>query len=46
MSKVDIKLVKALRDETGVGISDCNKALQETGGDINKAKDILRAKGI
>lgn len=46
MSKVDIKLVKALRDETGVGISDCSKALQETNGDLAKAKDILRAKGI
>ncbi|MDC3181043.1 translation elongation factor Ts [Gammaproteobacteria bacterium] len=46
MSKVDVKLVKALRDETGVGISDCKNALQEVGGDIEKAKDLLRAKGI
>ncbi len=46
MSKVDIKLVKALRDETGVGISDCSNALKEVGGDIEKAKDLLRSKGI
>jgi len=39
-------LVKELREKTGVGIMDCKNALQEADGDINKAIDILRKKGI
>ena len=42
--KIDAKLVKQLRDLTGAGILDCKKALEETGGDIEKAKKILMAK--
>jgi len=38
--------VKELRDKTGAGMLDCKKALQETGGDIAKAIDYLREKGI
>lgn len=38
--------VKALRDETGAGMMDCKKALTETDGDMNAAKDWLRKKGI
>jgi len=38
--------VKELREKTGVGIMDCKNALQEADGDINKAIDILRKKGI
>jgi elongation factor Ts len=34
--------LKALRDETGVSIMQCKKALEEAGGDIEKAKVILR----
>jgi elongation factor Ts len=37
--------VKALRERTGAGMMDCKKALQEAGGDIDKAVDILRVKG-
>ena len=37
--------VKALRDRTGAGIMDCKGALRETGGDIEAAVDLLRAKG-
>jgi len=37
--------VKQLRDMTGAGMMDCKKALQETGGDKDKAVDWLRAKG-
>lgn len=37
--------VKALRDRTGAGMMDCKSALQEAGGDIDKAVDILRVKG-
>ena len=44
--EVNASLVKELRDKTGVGIMDCKKALQECGGDIRKAIDYLRKKGI
>jgi elongation factor Ts len=37
--------VKALRERTGAGMMDCKKALQETGGDIDKAIEVLRVKG-
>ena len=37
--------VKKLRDMTGAGVRDCKKALTETEGDIDKAVDLLRAKG-
>ncbi|HUF99004.1 MAG TPA: translation elongation factor Ts [Ilumatobacter sp.] len=38
--------VKALRDSTGAGMMDCKKALEETGGDIEAAKQLLREKGL
>ncbi|MBI4688228.1 MAG: translation elongation factor Ts [Nitrospirae bacterium] len=38
--------VKELREQTGAGLMECKKALTETGGDIDKAKDILRQKGL
>lgn len=38
--------VKRLRNETGAGMLDCKNALEEAGGDFDKAKDILRKKGI
>jgi len=38
--------VKTLRERTGAGISDCSKALKENDGDIEKAIDYLREKGI
>jgi len=38
--------VKKLREKTGVGMMDCKNALAETGGDFDKAVDILRKKGI
>ncbi len=37
--------VKELRERTGAGMLECKKALEETGGDMEKAVDILRAKG-
>lgn len=37
--------VKGLRDRTGAGMMDCRNALQETGGDVEKAIDLLRTKG-
>lgn len=41
-----MELIKKLRDETGAGIVDCKKALEESGDDIDKAIEILRKKGI
>jgi len=46
MADVDAKTVKALRDATGAGMMDCKKALTETEGDVEKAKDWLREKGL
>ncbi len=43
---IKASMVKELRDKTGAGMLDCKKALQETGGDIDKAIDYLREKGI
>jgi elongation factor Ts len=47
MSEVAISAadVKALRERTGAGMMDCKAALQEAGGDIDKAVEILRVKG-
>ena len=38
--------VKSLREQTGAGMMDCKKALMETGGDVNKATEWLRKKGL
>ena len=42
----DIEKVKQLRQTTGAGFKDCNAALKESNGDLNKAAEILRIKGI
>lgn len=41
-----MELIKELRERTGAGMSDCKKALTESGDDITKAIDWLRAKGL
>jgi len=46
MSEVNPALVKQLREKTSAGMMDCKRALVEAGGDLNKAEDILRKKGI
>jgi elongation factor Ts len=46
MAEVNPALVKQLREKTGAGMMDCKKALVETGGDLEKAADLLRKKGI
>jgi len=38
--------IKRLREETGCGIIDCKKALEEAKGDFNKAKELLRKRGL
>lgn len=46
MAEISAKLVKELRDKTGAGMMDCKKALKETEGDLEKAGEWLRKKGI
>ena len=43
---VTAELVKQLRDTTGAGMMDCKRALVETDGDLQKANDLLREKGL
>ena len=43
---VDMELVKQLRKMTGAGVLDCKKALEKTGGDLDKAVEELRKMGI
>jgi len=45
-TQITAKEVSALRAKTGAGMMDCKKALQETGGDVDKAVDYLKQKGI
>lgn len=42
---IPAKMVNALRDRTGGGMMDCKRALEETGGDLEAAVDLLRARG-
>jgi elongation factor Ts len=46
MAEISAKLVKELRDKTGAGMMDCKKALKESDGDIPKATEWLRQKGL
>jgi len=46
MSTISAKIVKELRDKTGAGMMDCKEALTECNGDIEKAIDFLRKKGM
>lgn len=46
MAEISAKLVKELRDKTGAGMMDCKKALQENSGEIEKAVEWLRQKGL
>ncbi|MEQ8536930.1 MAG: translation elongation factor Ts [Coleofasciculus sp. D1-CHI-01] len=46
MAEISAKLVKELREKTGAGMMDCKKALKENEGDMNKAIEWLRQKGI
>jgi len=46
MVQITAKMVKELRDRTGAGMLDCKKALEATNGDVDKAIDYLRERGI
>jgi elongation factor Ts len=45
MAEISAQQVKELRERTGAGMMECKKALQESNGDLERAIDILRAKG-
>jgi len=46
MVTISAVMVKQLREQTGAGIMDCKEALSECGGDVSKAVDFLRKKGL
>ncbi|NLY29033.1 MAG: translation elongation factor Ts [Firmicutes bacterium] len=46
MAEITAAMIKELRERTGAGFMDCKKALQETQGDLDKAVDYLREKGL
>jgi elongation factor Ts len=46
MAKFGAAEVKALRERTSAGVMDCRNALEETGGDLDKAAELLRLRGI
>jgi elongation factor Ts len=46
MANISAQMVKELRERTGAGMMDCKSALEETGGDMEKAVDLLRKKGL
>ena len=46
MAGVSVEAVKSLREQTSAGIMDCKRALEEAGGDMVKAAELLRQKGL
>lgn len=46
MAEITAKLVKELREKSGAGVMDAKKALVETDGDMDKAVELLREKGM
>jgi elongation factor Ts len=46
MAEITAAVVKALREETGLGMMECKKALIEANGDVSAARDLLRKKGL
>ena len=46
MAEISAKAVKALREQTGAGMMDCKKALEEAGGDLDAATRVLRERGL
>ncbi len=46
MAEISLELIKQLRQRTAAGFMDCKRALEEAGGDIEKAVDFLRKKGL
>ena len=45
MATITAETVKILREQSGAGVMECKRALEETGGDIEKAAEILKERG-
>jgi len=46
MATISVEVIKQLREETGIGMMDCKRALTEADGNIDRAKEILREQGL
>ena len=46
MADISAAVVRQLREQTGIGLMDCKKALQETDGDLDQAVNYLRKQGM
>jgi elongation factor Ts len=46
MASITAEAVRNLRERTGAGMMDCKRALEETGGDVDKAVAMLRERGL
>jgi elongation factor Ts len=46
VAAITIEMIKELREATGAGVLDCKETLQETGGDLEMAAELLREKGL
>ncbi len=46
MAQINVEDIKNLREQTGAGIADCRMALEEAKGDFEKAKEVLKKKGL
>ncbi|HOV66037.1 MAG TPA: elongation factor Ts, partial [Bacillota bacterium] len=46
MAEITVDMIRELRGRTGAGMMDCKRALEDADGDIEKAVDILRKKGL
>jgi elongation factor Ts len=44
--KISVEEIKSLREQTGAGIAACREAIEEAGGDLTKAKEVLKKKGL
>jgi len=44
--EIAVEQIKALREQTGAGVMECKRALQEAQGDLSRAEEILREKGV
>ena len=44
--EITVDMVKALREQTGAGVMDCKRALEEAGGDVTGAEEVLKSKGL
>lgn len=46
MPEITVDLIRTLRERTGAGMMDCKRALEEAGGDLERAQEVLRERGL